>query len=193
MDYSDILRIAIQLILMLAGIMALMLVSAVIGFKVKAKGAWYCEFNDQGTVSTVLLKAGTDNTVDYMEGTYRLPTQPRMLTLWPPGVPVLVQEKVYHEKFVVGNENPMEMPELFNDQGSAAYTRQLNMAEGKALSQVQDSFGALTGGNNTLVVATLIIAGVAALGAAAAAYYGYTISEEKAAILGKVGGGESAL
>ena len=189
MDYSLILRMAIQLIAMMAGIFGLMLVTAVIGFKIKAKDAWYCEFNNQGTVSSVLLKAAPDNTVEYMDGTYRLPTQPRMLTQWPPGVPVLVQEKVYHEKYVVGNENPMDIPELFDDQGSAVYTRQLNVAEGKALAQVQDSFGALNSDKNTLLVVAVIIAGVAALAAVAGAYYGYTVNEQMVLILAKLGGG----
>ncbi len=148
-------------------------VFAILAIKGRARGKWECEFNSNGILFSSLLSPNADGEIDYKGGVYYLPDRPRMQKGWPQGVPPFIQETVFHEKFVLGNPEPIEY-DLEEFTGLAVMMHQTRAAETRAITQVQEGLAAFGGLKQPLLLIIGIGVIVAIGAAAAAAYFGYT-------------------
>ncbi len=122
-----------------AGVLFVMIMAAIIVFRVQVRGAFYCEFMESGTSTFELLKIKHGNEVEADHGVYKLPNQPRMLANWPPGLPSFMQELVPHEKYVKLNENPVTFEELPEINMTAAHGLSLQKSNAAVMTKITES------------------------------------------------------
>lgn len=178
MNTDILLTIALQLGLM-AGVLALLVMFLMIQFKLQAQGKWYIELNDNGTLDYHLVKESSQSRVTADGGEYVIPETPRMYMLWPMGLPKFMQVVVRHEKYVRGEELPLQLPTVTEFTNTAENTNRLVNAQiVKGLVEMLDD-------NSTLELVLkkyfpyMVFAALAlAVGAGAAAYFGYQANQE---------------
>lgn len=152
-------------------------VFAIIAIKGRARGRWWLEFNNNGILSFALVVPNADGEIDYKGGVYYLPDKPRMQIGWPHGVPEVLKETVFHEKYVLGNPEPIEY-DLDEFTGLSVYMHQTRAAETRAITQVQEGLAAFGGLKNPLmlIVAIGVLLAIGASGVAA--YFGFVATTE---------------
>lgn len=176
---TDILITILTQLGMMAGVLAAMFMFVMIQFKIQAQGKWYVELNDNGVLEYHLVKETSQSRVSAAGGAYIIPATPRMYTLWPMGLPRILQTEVRHEKYIKGEEEPIELKDVEKFTNTAQnVNRMMNM------NLVKD-FGDLLDDNSSLELILkryapwfVIAAFVLAATAGAAAYFGYTVNEE---------------
>ncbi len=187
MDAGLALRLSIQLVLMFGGIIIFMVVTLIVTFKMRARNKWYCEFNRNGQMLYELHEDNEDGEIITTHGTYYLPRAPRMRIGWPLGLPTFIQENVYHEKFILGNPEPIEFPGEDEDLNLALYIKEVNQASKDVLVSVNESLASFSGNKNTLILASVIGIAVVGVIALVGAYYAYQASGDQEAVLRALG------
>lgn len=175
-------RITIQVGLMGLAILTIMFVMVLIGVKMKSVGHWYVEINFKGQLRDVLVKP-IGGAFEWEATKYFLPKVARMDKLYPPGLPMVLQVNVPHEKYVAGNPHPIDIPELVTDQGIGQYLAQLSESRTTSLKNATEAWNSSQNkGLKTFEI--LMFAGmlIAVVAAGAAAYFSYDMSEQVAAI-----------
>ena len=167
-----ILQTLVRTFLVFGGFTVAFTVFAILAIKGKARSKWWVEFNNNGILTFALAKPNSDGEIDYQGGVYYLPDKPRMQIGWPQGVPNWIQETVFHEKYVLGNPEPIEY-DLEEFTGLAVYMHQTRAAETRAITQVQEGLAAFGGLRQPLLFIVGIGVIVAIAAGAIAAYYGY--------------------
>ena len=175
------------MIVMMGGILGVFVVLVNIMAKIQTAGKWYVEFNSRGEIS-FQLSADTGGIVSTDHGEYNLPDKPRMFIGWPMGLPRFMQVTVRHEKYAMGNPDPLDLPNMEDDVGLAVLSQQTHLANANALKNANDTLAAVGGRNQVLMIVTAIGVVLAVVAAGVAAFYGYQINESQAAVVSALGG-----
>ncbi len=173
MNYDLLIESSVRAILMTGGMLIFLMVAMIFSVKLKAKGSWLVEFNNNGTLSYAMVRPNQQGSIELKHGEYFIPNEPRMRVGWPFGVPVLFQEMVWHEKFTMGNPEPIEY-DVMESTGLSMMIKHQRAAEERAIQQVQEGLAAYTGVKNPIQALMLLGVLTAAGLAAAGAYFGYT-------------------
>lgn len=169
---------ALTMLLTLGGVLFGFFMLAMISIKMAALNKWYVELNNKGQLDDVLVKPN-GSSFKHKSTTYFLPTVARMGKFYPPGLPKILQVRVDHEKYITGNPNPIDIPELVTDQGVGQYLAQLAESRTSVMKNATEAWNAAQGkglSSAEWILAIGIIVAIAAAGAAA--YFGYSMSEE---------------
>lgn len=172
-----ILETLVKTLLMFGAIFIGFAVFAILAIKGRARGKWWLEFNNNGVLSFALVTPNSDGEVDYEGGVYYLPAKPRMQIGWPHGVPEIIKETLFHEKYVLGNPEPIEY-DLEEFTGLAVYMRQTSAAETRVITQVQQGLAAFGGLKNPLMLIVALGVVLAIAVGALGAYFGYAAQAE---------------
>ncbi len=187
MEYAVAFRTSVIMIVMMGGILTIFVVLVNIMAKIQTANKWYVEFNNRGEI-TFQLAADTGGIVETSHGEYNLPDKPRMMIGWPLGLPGFMQVTVRHEKYAMGNPDPLDLPNMEDDVGLAVLSQQSHIANAAALKAANDTMAAAGGRNQLLMIFTAIGVVLAVVAAGAAAYFGYQIDQSQAAVMSALGG-----
>jgi len=187
MEYAVAFRTSLTIIVMMGGLMAVFVVLVNMMAKLQTANKWYVEFNNRGEI-TFQLAPDTGGVVSTGHGEYNLPDRPRMMIGWPLGLPSFMQVTVRHEKYVFGNPDPLEIPNMEEDVGLAVLSQQSHMADAKSIETAVSVASAVGGGNKGLMIFMAIAVTLAVIAGGIAAFYGYQINESQAAVVSALGG-----
>lgn len=171
-------QLALTMVLVLGGTLGGFFMLALVSIKMASLNKWYVEINYKGQLDDVLVKPSGSSFI-HKNTTYFLPSVARMGKFYPPGLPKILQVRVDHEKFIAGNPNPIDIPELVTDQGVGQYLAQLAESRTSVMKNATEAWNsANASGMSTteIILAAGIFVAIAAAGVAA--YYGYTMSEQ---------------
>ncbi len=187
MEYEVAFRTSVIMILMMGGIMGVFVVVVNIMAKIQTANKWYAEFNSRGEI-TFQLVADTGGILETKHGEYNLPDKPRMFIGWPLGLPGFMQVHVRHEKYAMGNPDPLDLPNMEDDVGLAVLSQQTHLSNATALKNANDTLAAVGGRQQVLMIVMAIGIVLAVVTAGVAAFYGYQINESQAAVVSALGG-----
>tara|TARA_Y100000310_G_scaffold345720_1_gene468799 strand:- start:1405 stop:2004 length:600 start_codon:yes stop_codon:yes gene_type:complete len=156
------------------GLIIVMMVGFIWWVKNRTRNAVYVEWRtDTGSMDYELVPDEEgDGALQTKHGEYMIDDSVRMLILYPPGFPRVIQEQVRHEKYLISNPTPIPLegmpPVDITPKAALARSNQGVLETMAKLTQNMADDQRLIQGHWPE-----IIAGVAVLAAAAAAYFGY--------------------
>lgn len=187
MEYAVAFRTSLTIIVMMGGMMVFFVVLVNMLAKIQTKNKWYVEFNNRGEI-TFQLAPDTGGVVSTKHGEYNLPDRPRMMIGWPLGLPAFMQVTVRHEKYVHGNPDPLDIPNMEEDVGLAVLSQQSHLADAKSMETVVSVASSIGGRNQGLMIFMAVAVTLAVIAGGVAAYFGYQIDQSQAAVVSALGG-----